>query len=144
MPSLRLYNLFISHAWTYNAEYYRLVGKLKEYPNFRCRNYSVPEHDPLAARSTRSLAQALNRQIRPVHCVLIISGMYVSHREWIQHEIDLAVRYEKPIIGILPWGSQRIPSVVTDAATEIVGWRTDSIVSAIRRARDRRKKGGHV
>jgi hypothetical protein len=132
MPYLRLYDLFISHAWTYNAEYYSLVNKLDEHPNFKWRNYSVPEHDPLAARSTRSLAEALDRQVRPVHCVLIISGMYVSHRDWIQQEIDMACNYGKPIVGILPWGSQRVPSAVARAAKEIVGWRIDSIVSAIR------------
>lgn len=39
----------------------------------------------------------------------------------------------KPIIGIRPWGNANISQVVQDSAGEIVGWNTESIVSAIRR-----------
>jgi hypothetical protein len=133
MPSLKTYGIFISHAWTYNADYYRLVDMLNKAPNFSWRNYSVPEHDPLDTRTNRQLEQALRNQIRPTHIVIILAGMYVPYREWIQKEIDIAVEYSKPIIGIRPWGSQVIPRAVQDAANEIVGWNTSSIVSAIRR-----------
>ena len=74
----------------------------------------------------------LRNQIRPVNCVLIISGMYAAHRKWIQAEIDIAQSYAKPIVGIRPWGSQRIPTVVQEAAHEMVGWNTSTIVKAIR------------
>jgi len=58
--------------------------------------------------------------------------MYVSYRYWIQKEIDIALEMGKPILGIMPWGSLRIPQAVQDAADEIVGWSTSSIVTAIR------------
>jgi hypothetical protein len=38
MPHLNTYDLFISHAWDYNAEYYRLVDMLNNAPNFKWRN----------------------------------------------------------------------------------------------------------
>lgn len=132
MPTLRSYSLFISHAWIYNDDYYRLVEFLNAAPNFSWKNYSVPSHDGLDARNARQLADALVRQISPTHCVLIIAGMYVAHREWLQREIEMAQAYKKPIIGIQPWGSQHTPSLVTQAAAEIVGWNTSTIVSAIR------------
>ncbi len=132
MPTLKTYDLFISHAWTYDDYYYRLLQFLDEANWFRYRNYSVPQHDPLDANNTPRLMAALDRQIRPVNVVLIISGMYVSYRDWIQYEIEVAESYSKPIVGIRPWGSQRVPSAVQDAATELVGWNTNSIVSAIR------------
>ena len=47
MPELKTYDLFISHAWKYNEDYYRLVDMLNNAPNFKWRNYSVPEHDPV-------------------------------------------------------------------------------------------------
>lgn len=53
--------------------------------------------------------------------------------KWIQREIDIAVEYGKPIIGIKPWGQEKIPQAVAKVAKEIVGWNTDSIVSAIRK-----------
>ena len=133
MPSLKTYDLFISHAWTYDDDYYRLVQFLNDANWFKYRNYSVPQHDPLDANNASRLMAALDRQIRPVNVVLIISGMYVTYRDWIQYEIEVAQSYSKPIIGIRPWGSQRVPVAVQSAATEMVGWNTSSIVAAIRR-----------
>ena len=133
MPRLKSYDLFISHAWTYDDDYHRLVQFLKDAKRFRYRNYSVPQHDPLDANSTSRLKAALDRQIRPVNIVLIISGMYVNYRDWIQYEIEVAQGYGKPIVGIRPWGSQRVPAAVQSAAVEMVGWNTNSIVGAIRR-----------
>ena len=133
MPYLKTYDLFISHAWHYNDEYYRLVNLLHNAAYFSWRNYSVPQHDPLDANNSPRLMAALERQIRPVNAALIISGMYVNYREWIEYEIGVAQRYNKPIIGIRPWGAQRIPVEVQTVAKTMVGWNTSSIVEAIRK-----------
>ncbi|MBT9147203.1 MAG: hypothetical protein DDT32_00955 [Syntrophomonadaceae bacterium] len=110
---------------------------LNEAPLFRWRNYSDPKHDPVIDPDTdvgrRKMKEKLDDQIRPVHCVIVISGMYVAHSYWIQTEIDIANRYQKPIIGVRPWGQERIPQAVQDVADEMVGWNTDSIVSAVRK-----------
>ena len=132
MPPLKTYDLFISHAWTYNAEYNRLVGMLNVAPNFKWRNYSVTKQDPLDANNDARLTEALRRQIRPVNCVLILAGMYVNHRKWIRREITIAKSLRKPIVGIKPWGQQRTPVEVQDAAGVMVRWNTGSIVRAIR------------
>lgn len=136
MPLLKTYDLFISHAWKYNEQYYRVVEMLNSAPLFNYRNYSVPKHDPLVDPNTvvgkRQLTGLLDKQVRPVNCVLIIAGMYVAHRYWLQTEIDLAQKYSKPIIGIKPWGHERVPLEVQNAAHTIVGWNTESIVKAIR------------
>jgi len=89
--------------------------------NFYYQNYSVPEHDPLHTRTNRELEQELYHQIRPINIVIILAGMYVSYRRWIQKEINIALKMDKPIIGIMPWGSQTIPQAVQGAADEIVG-----------------------
>lgn len=130
MPALRSYKVFISHAWAYNESYYRLVEYLNAAPNFRWENLSVPKHDPI--ETAEQLTYRLNAQMRPANVFLILGGMYVSHSEWIQYEINFARRIGRPIIGIRPWGSERIPDAVQRGADEIVGWNTDSIVSAIR------------
>lgn len=130
MPPLRKYRLFISHAWDYNAEYYRLIDMLSVAPLFEYANYSVPEHDQLPMRN---LNNNLYEQIRHVSIMIILSGMYVPYRNWIQKEINMALELDKPIIGIMPWGSTRVPKAVQDVANEIVYWNTKSIVGAIRR-----------
>jgi hypothetical protein len=137
MPQLRNYDIFVSHAWRYNEDYYRLEALLRAAPNFQYRNYSVPTHDPLVNPGTpvgeARLSAMLDAQIRPVQCVLVIAGMYAAHRFWIDKEIAFAQSYFKPIIGLVPWGQERVPLSVQAAAHEMVNWSTSSIVEAIRR-----------
>jgi hypothetical protein len=110
---------------------------LKEALFFKWRNYSVPKHDPLIDPNTyvgkAKLTELLDRQVKPVNCVLILGGIYAAHSEWILKEIKLAQSYKKPIIGVYPWGQQNMPLAVQNAANELVGWNTSTIVSAIRR-----------
>lgn len=129
MPPLKIYDLFISHAWNYNDEYYKMVNNLDSVPNFKWRNYSVPEHDPLP---NSKLEERLYNQIRPVNAAIILSGMYVAHSDWILKEIAIAQSMKKPIIGVRPWGQQMVPQAVQSAATVMVGWNIDSIIGAIR------------
>ena len=133
MPALKNYDLFISHAWNYDDDYSKLTNLLKNAKWFKYRNYSVRQDNPLDANNTRRLKAALDKQIRPVNVVLIISGMYVNYREWIQYEIDVAQGYSKPIIGIEPRSSQRVPNEVRSVATTMVKWNTKSIIEAIRK-----------
>ena len=137
MPELKNYDLFISHAWAYIEPYYKLISLLDAASNFKYRNYSVPKHDPLVDPGTpvgeRTLTNQLDGQIKHVNCVLIIAGMYSAYKFWIQKEIDLAKSYNKPIIGLTPFGQERTPIVVQEAAIEMVSWNTSSIVTAIRK-----------
>jgi hypothetical protein len=130
MPALKNYGLFISHAWNYNDDYYKMVDYLRSAPYFDWRNHSVPEHDPLPMDE---LEKRLNNQIHSVNAVIVIAGMYVPRSDWILKEIEIAQRFRKPIIGVKPWGAQVIPAVVQSVANEIVGWNTASIVDAVRR-----------
>lgn len=133
MPQLKRYAVFISHAWDYSDEYYRFVNLLDNAQNFLWANYSVSEDDPLHnEKSKKAILEGLKRHMKPVSVVCILSGMYTSHSDWMQQEIDMAVEIGKPMIGVMPYGSQKIPQAVQDAADEIVGWSTGSIVSAIR------------
>jgi hypothetical protein len=137
MPSLKTYDLFLSHAWKYNEDYYRLEEMLKEANLFKWRNYSVPIHDPLINPNHPAgkvkLTNLLNKQLKPVNCVLIIGGMYAAHSEWILKEIELANNFNKPIIGIYPRGQINMPLAIKNVAVELVGWNTNSIVQSIRR-----------
>ncbi len=136
MPTLKTYDLFISHAWFYNKGYNRVVELLNDSSNFTFRNYSVPEHDPLVDSNTpvgqRKLTSLLRGQIKPVNYFLVTAGMYSKHKFWIQKEVEIAQEFHKPIIGLVPWGQQRTPAYIQEVSDEMVGWKTSSIVSAIR------------
>ena len=42
-----IYNLFISHSWSYSKMYNELLDLLDEDPFFEYKNYSVPKDDPI-------------------------------------------------------------------------------------------------
>ena len=106
MPRLRPYDLFLSHAWDYDDDYYRLENLLLQAPNFWWNNLSVPSHDGIrGAKTNQDIARVLEAQIQSADCVLVVSGMYCSHRDWIQAEIDMALNHQRPINWHLPVGA---------------------------------------
>lgn len=127
------YNLFISHSWTYSDAYQKLVNMLDNATNFSYKNYSVPKDDPIHnATYNYQLKAAIKNQMQHASCVLIMAGVYSTYSKWINIEIELAREMGKTIIAIEPWGSQRTSLTVKQAASKIVGWNTNSIVTAIR------------
>ena len=133
---MKTYNLFISHSWAYSNTYNGLVSLLDARKYFSYRNYSVPKDDPVHTNGTdKELYAAIKRQMSPCSVILILAGVYGSYSKWIDKEIQIAqteFSSIKPIIAIKPWGSQRTSTKVTEAANKVVGWNTESIVSAIR------------
>lgn len=133
MPALKTRMIFISHAWNYSEHYDKIVEWFKEAPNFSWKNCSVPSDKGLPDRTMKSLAEGMTRQISPSQVVVILGGMYAAHSDWIEYEISEANRMKKPIVGVRPWGQERIPKVVREASwCEPVGWNSASVVSAVR------------
>ncbi|MBU1219431.1 TIR domain-containing protein [Myxococcota bacterium] len=133
MPTLKNRMIFISHAWAYTHHYNKIVEWLDNAPNFSWSNCSVPSHDGLPDKTSIGLAQGMTRQINPAQVVLILGGMYAAHSEWIEYEISEALRLQKIIIGIKPWGQERVPTIVQNASIcDMVGWNSTSIIQAIR------------
>ena len=137
MPNLYDYRIFISHAWKYGEEYMRLVQLLDQAPYFHYYNYSAPKERPLELTSEwaskSEIQRAISNKIGKSQIELVLGGMYADYHDWMQYEVDEAKRMGKPILLIKPWGQTMIPRYLQDVADDIVGWNTDSIVSAFRR-----------
>lgn len=129
MPDLMIYRVFISHACVHDEEYKRLVKMLDKASFFYWQNYSLPINDALA----RPTGQEFHDRMALTNIVIVLSGDYCSHIDFMQQEIEIAADLKKPILGIMPWRNQNVPHIVKELATEIVGWNTNSIVDAIRR-----------
>ena len=132
MPLLRNYHILISHSWDYSDHYNTVCRWLDESPYFKWTNYSVPVNKPLDFSGTNDLRRKLMNQITHCSCVIILSGMYVNHSNWIDFEINAAVAHKKPIIGVEPWGQERVPIKVKENASVLVGWNAASVVNAVR------------
>ena len=131
-------HVFISHSWAYSGHYDTLadwIFKQKWHvgqASLMLQDYSVPKGDPIHnAGSDRALQAAIFNQIARCHVVVIPLGMYANYSKWIQKEITGASPQAKPILGVDPWGQQRSSSVVANAAKEMVGWNSKSVVGGI-------------
>lgn len=136
--STRQIHVFISHAWAYSAHYDTLEKWIFQekwssgQASLDFRDYSVPRHNPIHnVTSTKALQDAIFNQISRSHVVVIPSGMYATHSNWIQKEIDGAKLYGKPILAVNPWGQERKAGVVLNNANIGVGWNKQPLINAI-------------
>lgn len=132
MAPLKTRMLFISHAWQYEQHYNQLVLWFDDANNFSWKNCSVPSTDALTDKTSKGLSESMTRQISPAQGVIVLAGMYAAHSEWIKYEINEAVRMGKTIIGVRPWGQERVPTVVSENAHVMVNWQSKSIIDAVR------------
>jgi hypothetical protein len=142
MMRRRYYNVFISHAWRYSEDYEGVIRLLEAAPRFKWKDYSVCCERSLAEPGEwlrrKQIKVLIAQRIALSSCFVLTAGMYVCYRRWIQDEIDLAIEMDKPIVAILARGQQRAPREIEDYADRICGWRSKSLVKAIRTAvRDR-------
>lgn len=134
MPQLFNYHIFISHAWKYSDDYNRLVATLRNSSYFSCYDYSINADKSLTSKRVPDyqICQSLEEQIKHASVVLVLLGMYAASHEWIQTEVDIAVSLGKPVIGIKPWGQERLPQEIVSKCNKIVGWNGPSIIDSIR------------
>ena len=134
----RQIHVFVSHAWDYSHHYETLAEWIFQgrwsagSVSLDFRDYSIPRNNPIHnVTSTRALQEAIFGQIARSHVVVIPSGMYATHSNWIQKEIDGAKYHGKPILAINPWGQQKKSGVVLSNADFGVGWNKEPLVDAI-------------
>ena len=128
----KTYRLFISHSWNYDKNYQRVVELIEE-QGISFYDHSVPKDDPVHTNGTdKQLHDAIEAKMKGTSCILILAGVYASYSKWIKKEIAIAESYNKSIIAIEPWDSDRTSKTVKDAADKIVKWQGKSIADAIK------------
>lgn len=127
------YHIFISHCWDYSSHYDKVVEWINSDDdlNGNWSNYSVTVEKAIDTKRKKELKEKLTNRISLSNVVIILSGMYAAYSEWIDYEIDEAVRMGKYIIGVMPWGQERIPKKIQDNAT-MVHWQSSSVTTAIK------------
>jgi len=129
----KTYRLFISHSWAYGDAYDKITEFLEQ-ENISYYDHSVPKNDPIHTSGYDwELEEAIEAKIKGVSCVIILAGVYATYSKWIQKEIDIAKKYNKPIIAVRHWGAIRISDTVKTNADEIVSWQASSIANAIKK-----------
>jgi predicted esterase YcpF (UPF0227 family) len=125
-----VYNIFISHSWKYGTDYYTVEDWIDN-SDLDWKNMSVPAHDAKNANSNEELEQMIDNNIKNSTGIIIIAGMYTNYSEWIDKEIDIALAYNKPMIGIKPRGNPHIPLKISKNVNKVVNWNSSSLIDAI-------------
>lgn len=129
----KLYKIFVSHSWAYVNDLKSLKNLLEARGYFNVEFTEFPPTDSINSTNAYYVRQRIAERISASNIVIGIAGIYASYSDWMKWELDKAAEKGIPIIGVIPRGQERISSVVSNRAIEIIHWNTESIVSAIRK-----------
>ncbi len=129
----KTYTIFISHSWAYVADLNNLKNLLENRGYFNVQFEEATPDVPINSENASYIKQRLRQKISNSDVVLGIAGVYASYSDWMTWELDKAIDLDIPIVGVVPRGAERISTVVSSRAKEVVRWNTESIVAAIRK-----------
>lgn len=127
-------NVFVSHIHEDDAG----VGKLKTLlakAGYTLRDGSITADKPNAAQSPGYIKSGiLAPRINWAGALIVYVTPGTKHSEWVNWEIEYAVKMGKPIIGV--WGHGAgdcdAPEALENYAQAVeVGWNTDRIIAAL-------------
>jgi len=127
------YHIFISHSWVYPDDLKNLRKLLNERGYFNVEFEEASADEPINSENAVYIKNRLKQKITNSNIVLGIAGMYASYSDWMTWELDKALELDIPIVGIVPWGQEKVSKAVSDRAKDVVRWNTESIVAAIRK-----------
>ena len=129
----RIYSVFISHSWDHVDDLKNLRSFLRERGYFHVEFNEVSPDERIKSENPAYIRRRLKEKIANSDIVLGIAGVYASHSDWMEWELDTALEENVPIVGVIPRGQERISKSVTDRSVEDVHWNTESIVKVIRK-----------
>lgn len=129
----RIYSVFISHSWDHVDDLKNLRSLLRERGYFHVEFNEVSPDERIKSENPAYIRRRLKEKIANSDIVLGIAGVYASHSDWMEWELDTALEENVPIVGVIPRGQERISKSVTDRSVEDIHWNTESIVKVIRK-----------
>lgn len=137
MEKTKSYDIFITHAWRFHDDWTRFTELMDKMSGLVWRNFSLPWHDPAMSPNTevggRLIRGFLESQIIPVHVVVLLAGVYEtgSARRWVDMEVEMARKHNKPIIGIPAINKQTVPDELGTLCDAISGWDGARVIATI-------------
>lgn len=128
----KTYSIFISHSWDNSDDLEKLQNLLNERGYFNVGFKEVTKGEPINSDNADYIKQSLKNKINNSNIVLGLAGIYASHSDWMEWELDKALKLGVPIVGVIPRGQDRVSKTVSSRSKSDVRWNTESIVNAIR------------
>jgi hypothetical protein len=85
----------------------------------------------------RFIRSSLESQIIPVHVVVLLAGVYEirSARVWVDMEVDMAKKHNKPIIGMPAINKDSIPDELMTLCDANSKWDAVQLIATIDKVR---------
>lgn len=128
----KAYKIFISHCWDYDDVLQNLKNLLDSRGYFPAAYTQVEKSHPINSYYAPAIKAQITRRLEDSDIVLAIAGLYASHSDWMIWEMDKAKELGLNVVGVIPWGQERISQEVYQRSVKDVRWNTESIVAAIR------------
>lgn len=126
-----LINVFVSHYHEDEENIKKMKDLLGD--DFSIRNYSVTSDKYNNAKDKDYIKSLLSPLISQASICICLIGPNTHDSEWVNWEVEQALKQGKRIIGVYLWGAKDsdIPPALEDAADAMVGWNHDTILEAI-------------
>ncbi len=133
---MAMYPVFLSHGWVEQDGIERITSLMETYrlktEGFEYEYYSVSKDDPAQfLPSNKALAIAIEKQMTPCSCLIILVGVYEEFKRWINLELDAAKKLGIPVILVDAVDPKYTSHKEKRAAAEIVKWDAMQLGDAI-------------
>lgn len=129
----RIINIFVSHAGE-DENKIEPVKQLMRNKGFIIRDDSITESEPNNASNPDYIKyQILADRINRAGCMVVLIGDKTASKDWVNWEIDYAMKKEKRIVGVFLKGAKDndIPDALLKYGDALVGWNSNKIADAI-------------
>ncbi len=136
------YQLFVSHGWSYEDSYYRILDYLdvirNNYEDFDYLNSAEPEPDVPDLSYTEELKVEYTEQVSNADAVILLADLYRSPESgesnyifWLDYALEQAREQNKPVIGVRPWNQKKTPQEIQNAPDKWVDWDPEVLKKSI-------------
>ena len=129
----KTYSLFISHSWDHDDVLQNLKDLIDSRGYFPAVYTQIEKDCPINSERARVIKANISKRLEQSDVVLAIAGLFASYSDWMQWEMDKAKEFGLNVIGVIPWGQERISQEVYNRSVVDVRWNADKIVEAIRK-----------
>lgn len=129
----RMINIFVSHSWDHLNDLRILRNLLNNRGYFNVEFLEVTPDVAFNSNKIYYLHMKVGELIEKADILIGLAGVYASHSDWMQWEMDKAKSLGKPILGVIPWGQTNISNEVAKRADDMCRWNTESIVEKLRK-----------
>lgn len=119
--SNKIFNLIITRG----------IDNENEYGQFSEKLYSKPEFlwTESVARDYSAFGESF---FKKVDVIVVLSGLYSNNKEKIDDLIEVAEKFDVPILLVRPYGIEEVPENIESKAKSIVGWNANCIIDSIK------------